>query len=166
MENHQLNTELHDFISQLPTLLRLLADPTTTHTVPELFNRIDAFGWEECSPVQLGALESNDSNVKRLVLSIICYAADTYGNDLVQPFESVVLALLEDKDRLVRMSAVFAVESLRAFGPEFAAALRFIIGYDEPILANQALITLLELDLHHSVIRELAPLFKVRSGRL
>ncbi|WP_201767221.1 hypothetical protein [Rhodopirellula sallentina] len=161
-----MNANSQEFINQLPTLLRLLADPTTMHTAAELFNRIDAFGWEECSPVLLGALESNDSDVKQLVLSVICYAADTHGNDWVQPFESVVLALLEDKDRLVRISAVLAVESLRAFDPEFVAALRFIIGYDEPILASQALITLLELDRDHSVIRELAPLFRVRSALL
>lgn len=115
---------------------------------------------EECLPVLLDELQSNDSDVKQLVLSIICHEADTYGNELVQQFESVVLALLEDKDRLVRMSAILAVDSLRAFEPEFVAALRFIVGYDEPILASQALITLLELDLDRSVIGELAPLFR------
>ncbi|MBA2114090.1 hypothetical protein [Bremerella alba] len=155
-----MNADSQKFISELPNLLRLLAVPTTTHTAPELWNRIDAFGWEECYPVLLGALESNDSDVKQLVLSVICYAADTHGNEFVQPFESVVLALLEDEDRLVRMSAVLAVESLRAFEPEFVAALRFIVGYDEPILASQALITLLELDIDRSVILELAPLFR------
>ncbi len=160
MENYRLNADSQKFISQLPTLLRQLADPTTMHTAPELCDRINAFGWEECFPVLLGALESSDSDVKQLVLSIICYEADTHGNELVQPFESVVLALLEDEDRLVRMSAVLAVDSLRAFEPEFVAALRFIVGYDEPILANQALITLLELD--RTIISELAPLFRVR----
>lgn len=157
MEEHRLNVDSQKFISQLPTLLRLLVDPTTMHTAPELCERIDAFGWEECSPVLLSALESNDSDVKRLVLSIICYEADTHGNELVQPFESVVLALLEDEDRLVRMSAILTVESLRAFEPKFVAALRYIVGHDEPILASQALITLLELDVDGSVIRELAP---------
>ncbi len=164
MENHLLNTELQDFISQLPTLLRLLADPTTTHTAPELCDRINAFGWKKCSPVLLRELESNDNEVKQLVLSIICYEADTHGNELVQPFESVVLALLEDEDRIVRMSAILAADSLRPSDPRFVVALRFIVGYDEPILASQALTTLLELDLDRSIISELAPLFRVRSA--
>lgn len=166
MENYRLNAESQKFISQLPTLLRLFTDLTTTYTESELCERIRVFGWQECLPVLLRELESNDSGVKQLVLSIICHEADAYGNELVQPFESVVLALLEDEDRLVRMSAVLAVDSLRAFEPEFVAALRFIVGYDEPILASQALITLLELDLDRSIISELAPLFRVRSGRL
>ena len=158
-----MRAELQEFIRQLPLLLRMLADPTTTHTAPELYCRLDAWGWDECLPALLHELQSNDSDVKQLVLSIVCHAADMHGIELAHPFKAVVVKLLEDNDRLVRMSAILAIESLLASEPHVIAALRHIVGHDEPILANQALITLLELDPARSIIQEVAPLFRDRS---
>lgn len=158
-----MTTEHEDFRQQLPLLLRLLANPTTPHTNTELWCRITSFGWDECVPMLLKELETGAGEVKRLVLSIISEEAEQIGTESVQSFVPQVVALVKDEDRLVRMAAVHAVESLLVSDDNVVAALRNIVAHDEPILASQALATLLELDLDHTVIQEIAVHFRERS---
>ena len=155
-----MTTELDDFLKQLPVLLRLLADPITPHTNSELWCRIKSFGWDECVPILMAELESGTGDVQRLILGIICEESDQMGNELVQPFFAAVVSLLNSEDRLVRVAAIHAVERLLIFDEHVVASLRHIIANDEPILASQALATLLELDLEHSVIQEIAVMFR------
>lgn len=150
----------HDLPTQLPVLLRLLANPTTPHTAVELACRIRSYGWEECESMLLKELETGAGEVKRLVLGIISEEAEQMGTESVQSFVPQVVSLLNDEDRLVRMAAVHTVESLRVFDELAVAALRHIVANDEPILASQALTTLLELDLDHTVIQEIAIHFR------
>jgi len=153
----------HDLPTQLPVLLRLLANPTTPHTNTELWCRITSFGWEECEPTLMGELETGAGEVKQLVLGIISEEAEQIGTESVQSFVPQVISLLNNEDRLVRMAAVHAVESLLVSDENVITALRQIIANDEPILASQALATLLELDLDHTVIQEVSVHFRERS---
>lgn len=155
-----MTAENKDFLTQLPVMLRLLANPTTPHTALELCCRIRSFGWEECEPTLMTELETGSATVKQLVLGIISEEAEQIGTESVQSFVPQVVALLNDEDRLIRMAAVHAVESLLVSDDTVIAALRHIIANDEPILASQALAALLELDLDHSVIQEIAIHFR------
>lgn len=155
-----MTNEHEDFTQQLPVLLRLLADPITPHTYSELWCRIKSFGLDECVPILKAELESGTADVQRLVLGIICEESDQIGNELAQPFFAAVVSLLNSEDRLVHVSAIHAVERLLIFDEHVVASLRHIIANDEPILASQALATLLELDLDHVVIQEIAVMFR------
>lgn len=150
-------TEEHeDFVNQLPFLLRLLADPTTPHTAHELWCRIRSIDWGGCVPVLKSELDGGVADVKRLVLAIISEEAEQMGCESVEQFLPTVVSLLSDEDRLVRMSAIHTVESLKICDQDVIAALRHVIAFDEPILASQALATLLKLDAEHVVIKEIA----------
>lgn len=131
-------------VEHLPSLLRLLADPTTPHTSLELWERITAFGWDECVSCLMQELETGDPCVKRLVMSIIWQELEQLGPERVQPFVPLILPLLGDLDRLVRMAAVQAVRDLRL--EESIPQLRRIVCEDERPLAAEALIALMELD--------------------
>jgi hypothetical protein len=65
-------SEMPSFAEELPTLLRLMADPTTPHTSKELWCRIAADDWDRHAPTLLHELQVGENDVKRLVLSIIC----------------------------------------------------------------------------------------------
>lgn len=155
-----MTIEPDGFVIQLPTLLRLLADPTTPHTAKEIWCRIRSFDWVDCVPLLMSELESGVADVKRLVLNIICEEAEQVGCESVQQFLPTVISLLSDEDRLIRGAAIQTVETICILDEDVTKALRHIIAFDEPIIASQALITLLELDLGGSVIRELAPHFR------
>jgi len=132
------------FLEDLPTLLRLLADPTTPYTSLELWNRITAFGWDECVPILMRELETDEPCVKRLVMSIIWQELEHLGPDRVQPFVPCILPLLDDPDRLVRMAAVQAVRDLHL--NEAIPQLRRIVCDDERPLTCEALVALMDLD--------------------
>lgn len=153
-----------EFLENLPLLLRLLAEPITGCTESEVFHRIDAWGWNECFPTLLEQLESGDSDVKCLVLSVICYATTVSDLEVTQPLESAVLSLLVDESSCVRMSAIVAAESLGTRDPQIIATLRRIVGHDNDVLSCQALITLLEHDIDRSVLRDIKPLFRNESN--
>jgi HEAT repeat protein len=139
-----MNTELDDFLTQLPTLLRLLADPMTPHTSLELWCRIKSFGWTECIPVLQSQLQIGSSDVKRLTLSVITEECNHFGNTFGEDFQEHIAALLDDEDRLVRSAAIQTVSELSI--PDTELGLRSIVCNDEPILAAEALFALLETD--------------------
>ncbi|MEZ5943971.1 MAG: HEAT repeat domain-containing protein [Planctomycetaceae bacterium] len=129
---------------KLPNLLRLLANPTTPHTSLELWGRISAFGWDECSPCLMRELEAGESGQKRLVMDVLSQELEHLGSERVQLFVPHIVPLLGDSDRLVRMAAIHAVRDLR---PDDAIPqLRRIVCEDERPLAAEALVALLELD--------------------
>jgi len=131
-------------VEQLPTLLRLLADPTSPHTSLELWDRITAFGWDECLPCLMQELETGEPDVKRLVMGVLWQELEHLGSERVQPFVPLILPLLDDPDRLVRMAAIQAVRDLR---PDDAIPqLHRIVCEDERPLAAEAFIALMELD--------------------
>jgi len=150
------------FVEQLPGMLRLLADPTTPHTAPEISCRIQAAGWELCVPVLLSELRGDDPDVKRLVLAILAEEAENVGTESTEPFHEAVEWLMADEDRLVRMAAIHAVRDLHISTPTATAALRRIVCDDEAELARQALLTLIELD--DGVVEELAQMLRGRAG--
>jgi len=131
-------------VEQLPTLLRLLADPTSPHTSLELWNRITAFGWDECIPCLMQELETGEPDVKRLVMGILWQELEHLGSGRVQPFVPLILPLLEDSDRLVRMAAIQAVRDLSSV--EAIPQLLRIVCEEERSLAAEALVALMELD--------------------
>lgn len=150
------------FVEQLSGILRLLADPTTPHTAAELWCRIQAEGWELCIPTLLSELQGDNPDVKRLVLAVLSEEAEQVGTESTEPFQEAVERLLADEDRLVRMAAIHTVRDLLISTPTAAAALRRIACHDEPPLAREALISLIELD--DGVVEELAQKLRGSSG--
>ncbi len=131
-------------VEHLPSLLRLLADPTTPHTSLELWERITAFGWDECVSCLIQELETGEHDVKLLVMGVLWQELEHLGSERVQPFIPLILPLLGDPDRLVRMAAVQAVRDLRL--EESLPQLHRIVCEDERPLAAEALVALMELD--------------------
>jgi hypothetical protein len=153
------------FIEQLPALLRVMADPTTPYTTKELWCRIAADDWDRHAPTLLHELRTGMNDVKRLVLSIFCEQAQIVRSTPIQPFLIEIERLLTDDDRLMRMAAVGAirdfVEHARegdVASPSVVASLRRIGSHDEPPLAREALLTLLEMD--DGAVREIASLLR------
>lgn len=147
-----------DFLSQLPILLRILADPRTPHTVHELWCRIFSHGWGECETLLLGELQSGDSDVKRLVVEIVEEQAGNSGIESIQSFVPSIVSLLTHEDRLVRSCAISAMGELLIDDQTTADALRHIVRSDEPLLASAALHTLMEFD--PKIIEEVAQMFR------
>lgn len=131
-------------IENLSSLLRLLANPTTPHTSLELWDRITAFGWDECVLCLMKELQTGEPDVKRLVMGVLWQELEHLGPERVQPFIPLILPQLGDPDRLVRMAAIQAVRDLRL--EESIPHLRRIICEDERPLAAEALVAVIELD--------------------
>jgi uncharacterized protein (UPF0147 family) len=155
--------EMPSFIEQLPTLLRVMADPTTPHTTKELWCRIAADDWDRHAPTLLHELRTGVNDVKRLVLSIVCEQAQFVRSTPPQPFLIEIERLLTDDDRLVRMAALKAVRHLFRNGrdeevasPTVLALLNRISCNDELPLAREAMLALLEMD--DSAVLEIASL--------
>ena len=148
-------------VEELPTLLRLMADPTTPHTSKELWCRIAADDWDRHAPTLLHELQAGENDVKRLVLSIICEQASHVRATPIQPFLGEMERLLTDNDRLVRMAAIEAVRHLFQNGrdegvasPKALALLHRISCTDELPLAREAMLALVEMD--DSAVLEIA----------
>ncbi len=139
-----MNSESDRFLKDLPTLLRLLADPTTPHTSLEIWDRIMAFGWDECVPYLMQELNRGEPDVKRLVISVLSQELEQMGSERAQPFISHILNCLSDPDRLVRIAAVQVVRDFRL--DEAIPFLRRVVCEDERPLATEALLALMELD--------------------
>jgi len=139
-----MTTDTEKFLSELPQLLHLLANPTTPHTSLELWDRITAFGWDDCVPCLMKELETGEPDVKRLVMGVLWQELEHLGPERVQPFIPLILPLLADPDRLVRMAAIQAVRDLQL--KEALPQLRRIVCEDERPLAAEALVSLMELD--------------------
>ncbi|MEW4453032.1 HEAT repeat domain-containing protein [Bremerella sp. JC817] len=131
-------------VEHLPNLLRLLANSTTPHTSLELWERITAFGWDECVSCLMQELETGEPDVKRLVMGVLWEELEHLGSQRVQPFVPLILPLLNDPDRLVRMAAIQAVRDLHL--SEAIPQLRRIVCEDERPLAAETLAALMELD--------------------
>jgi vesicle coat complex subunit len=147
-----------DFLTQLPILLRLLADPRTPHTVDDLWCRVFSFGWEECEPLLLNELRSGESDVKRLVMEIVMEQAGNSGLDSVQLFVPTIVSFLSHENGLVRMCAISAVRELLVDDQTTVNALRHIVCDDEPLLACAAFRVLLEFE--PQIIKEVVQLFR------
>jgi hypothetical protein len=153
------------FIEQLPTLLRLMADPATPHTTKELWCRITADGWDRHVPTLLNELQTGDNDVKRLVLSI-CEQAFTIRTTPLQPFLAEIERLLTDEDGLVRISAISTVRRLAEIGreedisPSILQLLRRLGCDNEVRLAREAMLALLESD--DGAVREVASIMRDR----
>ena len=150
-----------DFLTQLPILLRLLADPRTPHTVSELWCRVFSYGWEECEPILLAELQSGEADVQQLVIEIIGEQAENSGIESIQPFLTPIVSLLSHEDSLVRMSVISAVGELMIDDETTQDAIRQIIRNDEPIIASAALQILLRFNPRY--IGEVVSLFQDNS---
>lgn len=139
-------SESEQFTSQLPTLLRLLANPVTPHTVLDLWCRIKMAGWDECESVLLTELRSGDPDVQRLVMGIVVEEAEHLGTESLGQFIPLLVAHLRHEDRLVRNAAIDAVRTFEVADEEAIDSLCQIACEDDALLAREALITLIELD--------------------
>jgi len=156
-----MTTDTNQFLSDLPLLLRLLADPTTPHTSLELWDRITAFGWNDCVAILMRELKTGEPSVKRLVMGVLWQELEHLGAERVQPFVPIILSLLDDPDRLVRMGAIQAVRDLHS--NEAIPQLRRIVCDDERALGAEALVALMEMD--DGLLDELIETVRVRTNR-
>lgn len=147
-----------DFSENLPLLLQLLADPVTPHTAQELWCRIGEHQWEKCIPALHNALEHSDPSVIQLVLSILNEQADVHGSESLEDFLPDILACLKHDDRLVRSGAIILVQEVHIADDSVIQALKGIVLNDEPLLAREALIALLNVD--WETVTEVVALFR------
>ena len=120
----------------LSQLLHLLSAPLTPHTTDEVWCRVITIGWDDCLPTLLAELESDDPNVRRLVLSVIAEHGANQSD--VESLKPNVIKALDDSNRLVRQEAIHAVESL-AWSDDAKSQLRQIVLRDDPPIAAKAL---------------------------
>ena len=120
----------------LSQLLHLLADARTPNTTDEVWCRVVTIGWDDCLPTLLAELESDDPNVRRLVLSVIAEHGANQSD--VESLKPNVIKALDDSNRLVRQEAIHAVESL-AWSDDAKPQLRQIVLRDDPPVAAKAL---------------------------
>ena len=135
-----------DLSENLSLLLQLLADPVKPHTTQELWCRIGEHQWDRCVPAIHNALEHSDPSVIRLALSVLNEQADVHGSESLEDFLPDILACLKHDDRLVRNGAIILVQDLQIADDSIIQALKGIIRNDEPLLAREALIALLNVD--------------------
>ncbi len=134
------------FVERLPGLLRELSEPVTSYTAQELWCRIHSEGWDACVATLKNELDGDDSNVKCLVLDIICEQCEQMGQEHAEPFHGIIERLLTDKHPRSRMAAILAVRHLLIMTTSAKNALRRIACDDEPHISCEAIVTLLELD--------------------
>lgn len=137
---------MSSFVERLPGLLRELAEPVTSYTAKELWCRIYSEGWDACVATLKNELDGDDSNVKCLVLSIICEQAEQVGQEYAEPFHGIIERLLNDNHARTRMAAILAVRQLLIMTSSVKNALREISCSDEAHLCAEAIVTLVELD--------------------
>ena len=120
----------------LSQILHLLAAPLTPHTTKEIWCRVVTLGWADCLPTLLAELESQDPNVRRLVLSLIAEHGENQGD--VENLKPHVIKALGDSDQLVRQQAILTIGSL-AWSDDAKPELRQIVLRDDPPVASKAL---------------------------
>ena len=131
---------MNDYINQL---LHLLAEPRTHHAVDDIWCRVVSIGWEECLPTLLAGLESEDPNVRILVLELIAKHRE-YQSD-VEALKPHVISALDDPDQLVRQQAIFTIDSL-CWSEDVKPQLRQIVLRDDSPIAAKALEVLIAFD--------------------
>ncbi len=137
---------MDSFAERLPALLREFAESVTSYTATELWCRISVAGWDTCWPALRRELDGSDSNVKCLVLDVLCEQCESMGPEYVEGYHGTIERLLSDGHPRTRMAAVLAVRQLFVRTPLASSTLREIACTDEPHLSAEAIVTLLELD--------------------
>lgn len=131
---------------RLPWLLKMLAEPTTCHTAPELWCRIRSVGWKECVPILREQLASEDADVIRLTLNILFEEVSNVGTGNLDAFKSAIISCLAHDERLVRQAAIHVLHEARCHDSTTIHELRRIVKEDEMVIRRQAAHALLDLD--------------------
>ncbi len=132
--------------SDLPRLLFLLSDPTTPHTAQELWCRLRSGTWNDYLPILEQQLRLGTPDVQRLVMSILVEDAEQMGVEETLPFVPLVIEKLQHDDRLVRIAAISAINSISPYDEDTQEKLHQVVLNDEPLIAREALIVLMQSD--------------------
>lgn len=135
-----------DFIKQLSELIQLFSNPITQHTVSELWIRINDRCWNDCLPILLQELQSDDPRVLRLVLAILQVHSETVGPDSFVSSIPLISKHLTHDDSLVRQATAHLLAAMRISNDQILDGLKSIMLNDEPYIATEAALALLKLN--------------------
>lgn len=134
-----------EFINQLPEILHLFSNPVTPYTASEMWIRISNPYWDECLPILLQELQSNDSRVVRLVFGIFQKESEIMGPDTLVSSIPTIMKYLKQEDPTVRQAVIYLLSSMQISNDQILSGLKFIMENDEPYLATEAALTILKL---------------------
>lgn len=135
-----------DFIERLPELLHLLSEPVTQYTASELWIRISNPYWDECLPILLHELHSNDARVLRLVMGIMQKQAEIVGPDSFVSLIPTISKHLKHEDSLVRQATIGLLMVLEICDNHILDGLKSIIENDESYIATEAALAIIKLN--------------------
>ena len=134
-----------DFINQLSEWLQLFSNPITQHTVSELWIRINDRCWNDCLPILLQELQSNDPRVLRLVLAILQMQSEAIGPDSFVSSIPLITKHLKHDDSLVRQATVNLLAAMQISHDQILDELKSIMMNDDPYIATEAVLAILKL---------------------
>ncbi|WP_291171442.1 HEAT repeat domain-containing protein [Gimesia sp.] len=134
------------FIKRLPELLHLFSNPITPHTVSELWCRISSPYWDECLPILLQELQSNDPRVVRLVLEIMQKQVELRGQDSFVSSIPLITKHLTHNDSLVRQATIHLLTAMQISHAQILDGLKSIMLNDDPYISTEAALALLKLN--------------------
>jgi hypothetical protein len=85
------------------TLLRLLSNPRTPHTISEVWCRLD---FPECLPILTSQLRSDDPSVAKLVLNVLQREAELHGYWKLPEVEPSIAECIRHDDQGIRQAAI------------------------------------------------------------
>ena len=135
-----------DFINQLSELLQLFSNPITQHTVSELWIRINDRCWEDCYPILLQELNSDDPRVVRLVLNILQKQIEIMGPDTLVSSIPTISKHLKHEDSLLRQATIGLLKEMEISNDQILDELKSIMMNDDPYIATEAVLAILKLN--------------------
>lgn len=137
-------------------LLRVLCEPATPFTTQEVLRRLLTFDLDVVLPILEDELRS-EPDVIRLVLGVLIEISEDFGRESIRGLLPAIAECLDNKDRLVRMSAIQLVRETQLADRFILDALRERIVEDEPNIRREAAVAVIELD--DSLVERLPRMF-------
>ncbi|MEQ8637945.1 HEAT repeat domain-containing protein [Gimesia maris] len=139
-----------EFINQLPEILHLFSEPVTPHTASELWCRISTPNWDDCLPILLQELQSDDPRVVRLVLAILKMQSETIGPDSFISSIPTITEYLKHEDSLVRQATIHLLSAMQISNDLILSGLKSIMENDESYIATEAALAIIKLNPHEA----------------
>ncbi len=134
------------FIERIPELLHLFSDPMTPHTASELWCRISSPYWDDCLPILLHELQSDDPRVVRLVLNILQKQVELRGQASFVSSIPLITKHLTHDDSLVRQATIHLLAAMKISNDQILYGLKSIMENDESYIATEAALAIIKLN--------------------
>lgn len=135
-----------EIIERLPEILKLFSEPVTPYTASELWIRISNPYWDECLPILLQELHSDDPRVLRLVLAILQMQSETIGPESFVNSIPIITKHLTHDDSLVRQATIGLLKEMEICDNQILDGLKSIMLNDDPYISTEAALALLKLN--------------------